>query len=103
MHQFSTDAKDHLMISHRSLDDLWKTYSSTSTLHGMSFLGTSKSVSAKVLWLLIIVAGLILSSLGIHECLKGWEANPVITAVWQVPIESTPFPSITICPMGDER
>jgi len=69
----------------------------------MSFLGTSRSISAKLLWFLIIVAGLILSSFGIHECLKGWEANPVITAVWQVPIESTPFPSITICPIGEER
>ena len=47
--------------------------------------------------------GLILAVIGIDECVKGWEQNPVVTSVWQVPIESIPFPSITICPIGGER
>ena len=80
-----------------------KTFSTTSTLHGISFVGTSASVLTKLLWLAIVILGLVLSIIGIDQCFKGWEANPVITAVWQVPIESTPFPSITICPIGDER
>ena len=87
----------------QSLPEMLKTFSTTSTLHGISFVGTSASVLTKLLWLAIVILGLVLSIIGIDQCFKGWEANPVITAVWQVPIESTPFPSITICPIGDER
>ena len=69
----------------------------------MAFLGASKSLLSRFFWLLIIIIGLILAVIGIDECVKGWEQNPVVTAVWQVPIESIPFPSITICPVGGER
>ena len=83
--------------------ELLKTFSTTSNIHGISFVGTSGNVLIKLLWLAIVILGLGFSIIGIDQCFKGWEANPVITAVWQVPIESTPFPSITVCPISDER
>ena len=86
-----------------SFKDVFRTFTANSTLHGISFLGTSRSLEARMLWLLIIISVLALSIIGIDQCVKGWESNPVITAVWQVPIESAPFPSITICPLEEER
>ena len=86
-----------------SFEELLRKFSTRSTLHGMAFLGASKSLLSRVFWLLIIIMGLILAVIGIDECVKGWEQNPVVTAVWQVPIESILFPSITICPIGGER
>ena len=86
-----------------SFQELLKNFSTTSTLHGVSFIGTSRSVISRILWLIIIVIGLVSAVIDIDQCFKGWANNPVITAVWQVPIESTPFPSITVCPIGGER
>ena len=86
-----------------TLQDLFHTFSSTSTLHGMSFLGTTRNWFSKVIWIFIVLGGLVLSIIGIDQCVKGWESNPVITSVWQVPIESIPFPSVTICPIVDKR
>lgn len=86
-----------------SFKELLKAFSTTSTLHGISFVGTSTSVLSRLLWLVIVIMGLVLAVIGIDQCFKGWEQNPVITAVWQIPIESVPFPSITVCPIGGER
>ena len=86
-----------------SFKEVFKTFTENSTLHGISYLGTSKGLVARMLWLLIIISGLSLSIIGIDKSFKEWESNPVITAVWQIPIESAPFPSITICPFENER
>ena len=106
LHMISNVSNYHIFVfidKDISFKELLKSFSTTSTLHGISFVGTSGSVLTKLIWLAIVITGLVLSIIGIDQCFKGWEQNPVITAVWQVPIESTPFPSVTICPIGDER
>ena len=90
-------------VEKEEFDDLFHTFHTTSTVHGVSLFGTSRSLMAKLFWILIVTIGLVLSIVGIDECFKGWNSNPVITAVWQMPIESVNFPSITICPMGQKQ
>ena len=86
-----------------SVVDLFQTFSTASTLHGIYYLGKSQRWYSRFLWLFIVIVGLIFSVICIEQCFKGWQQNPVVTAVWQVPIQTIPFPSITICPTGDER
>ena len=86
-----------------SVQGLFQTFSTASTLHGVYYLGSSQRWYSRFLWLFIVVVGLIFSIICIEECFRGWQQNPVVTAVWQVPIQAIPFPSITICPKGNKR
>ena len=46
---------------------------------------------------MVVLSGISGAIYIIDNSFKAWASNPVITAVEQIPIESVPFPSITIC------
>ena len=50
-----------------------------------------------------MVVGIVSAVTIINNSFEAWKDAPVITSVIQIPIESVPFPSVTICPMERNR
>ena len=50
-----------------------------------------------------MVVGIVSAVTIINNSFEAWKEAPVITSVIQIPIESVPFPSVTICPMERNR
>lgn len=83
--------------------DKWKEFCSSSTIHGTYFWSESHSLVVKLVWMIVVMAGIASAIFTINSSFEGWKKNPVITSVFQRPIESVPFLAITICPMDDTR
>ena len=71
----------------------------SSTIHGVNFWTNTKSILAKLLWVIIVLTGIGAASFMIWNNFQTWAANPVVVSVVQVPIEQAPYPSVTVCPM----
>ena len=71
-------------------------YLESTTIHGFSYLGASKSVIERVAWVLIIGTCFALAWTLIVKNIKDANENPVLTTFENVPVKEVPFPSITI-------
>jgi len=74
-------------------------YLSGATIHGFSQLSQARHVMSKIIWLTSIISTIAMASYMIYYCNRGWEENPIITSVAQIPIESITFPPVTVCPL----
>lgn len=81
---------------------LFQRFCDSSTIHGTYFWGQeNKATAAKLVWIVIVFAGVSTSAIIINNSFSAWKLNPVITSVAQNAIEQVPFPSVTICPLGN--
>ena len=76
---------------------MFDTFTSSSTIHGTFFWSHCTHWATKLFWFMVVLSGISGAIYIIDNSFKAWASNPVITAVEQIPIESVPFPSITIC------
>ena len=87
-----------------NIKDLFSKFCNSSTIHGTYFLGESTTGKvARFAWLIVVILGAVGSVIIINNTYEGWKANPIITSVAQLPIESISFLSITVCPLDDTR
>ncbi|QQP35869.1 Gonad-specific amiloride-sensitive sodium channel 1, partial [Caligus rogercresseyi] len=78
------------------LQDLFNRFCESSSIHGINYWHTT-------LWTFVTLLGIGSAAFMIRNNFISWESNPIIVSVWQVPIEQSPFPGITICPLDDTR
>ncbi|XP_055621989.1 pickpocket protein 28-like [Toxorhynchites rutilus septentrionalis] len=85
----------------RQLGNIFAEYCSTSTIHGVSYIGAQQRSKCERFWWIVMLG------LSLYGCAKliekiyhKWDSGPVIlsfdrkpTPVWQMP-----FPAVTICP-----
>ena len=83
----------------------WRTVQTTiceflesSTIHGLVYISTSKTILAKVLWICIITLGFSTAGYLIYDSFYDWAESPTVTSVETFPISEVPFPEVTVCP-----
>ena len=90
----------------RRIVDTTKQYSSTTTIHGISYLaGEDVSGLERVLWATVVLFAMAFTTYQVITLYNDWQDQPVITTLDTVslPIEEIEFPAVTICPQGTRR
>ena len=75
-----------------------KEFLESSTIHGLSYISTSRKVGVKYLWVGIVITGFTISGILIFQSFKQWNKSPVGTSEETLPISEISFPRITVCP-----
>ena len=78
--------------------DILKEFLESSTIHGLTYISTSKSRAGKVFWALVVLGGFCSASYLINNSYVEWSTSPVAISIHTVPIEKLPFPKVTVCP-----
>ena len=74
-----------------------RTFLESSTIHGLTYISTTRKY-ARILWILIVLAGFIGASLLINESFDSWSESPIKTTLETKPISEIKFPKVTVCP-----
>ena len=74
-----------------------RTFLESSTIHGLSYISTTRKF-ARLFWILVVIAGFVGASLLIKESFDSWSESPVKTTVETLPIDEIRFPKVTVCP-----
>ena len=70
----------------------------SSSIHGMSYISTSKRNTTRLLWILVVSTGFIGAGVLIYQSFEGWANSPITTTIETVAIEKMTFPKVTVCP-----
>ena len=70
----------------------------SSTIHGLSYISTSKRSLVKLLWMTIVVTGFSGAAVLIHQSFQAWEESPITTTVETRSTKEMRFPKVTVCP-----
>ena len=73
------------------------TFFESSTIHGLSYIATTRKYVRKF-WILVVIVGFVGASLIIKESFASWSESPVKTTIETLPISDIKFPKITVCP-----
>jgi hypothetical protein len=90
--------KDDLVES-AEYAELWDKLSNSITIHGIYFIGESRTWIGTILWAIIVFTGIFGAATIIYDSYGYWGEHPVLTTIKQIPVETSDFPSITICPL----
>ena len=71
---------------------------STSTIHGLSHIGSAKSWPLRLFWILVVIAGFGIASYLISSSYSEWAKSPVSSTTITRPISELDFPEVTVCP-----
>ena len=74
-----------------------RTFLESSTIHGLTYISTTRKY-ARILWILIVLAGFIGASLLIKESFVSWSESPIQTTIESLPISKIRLPKVTVCP-----
>ena len=78
--------------------DVVKEYLTSSTIHGLYYIGSTNSRLLRFFWIIIIVASFTISLSMICTSFSSWEKAPVISTIETKPISEARFPTVTVCP-----
>ena len=78
--------------------EILREFLESSTIHGLTYISTSKSRAGKVFWALVVLGGFCCASYFINNSYVEWSASLVATTIHTFPIEDLPFPKVTVCP-----
>ena len=70
----------------------------SSTIHGLTYISTSKRVLIKCLWIVIVITGFVVAGHLIFDSFLDWEESPVGTSEETLSISEVTFPKVTVCP-----
>ncbi len=93
------DDRDNVVTVRAVYFDIADRLFNSITMHGVYFLGESRTYVGKFLWLFIVLSGISGATVVIYDSYKNWGDHPILTTLKQIPIEKVPFPAITICPL----
>ena len=75
-----------------------KTYLETSTIHGLTYIGSSKSYVVRLLWTIVVASSFTVAVVLIRHSFSSWEESPYISTTTTLSIASVVFPKVTVCP-----
>ena len=70
----------------------------TSTIHGLNYISSSKTVAAKAIWVIIVSISFGVAGFMINNAYLEWQESPIATSIKTYPISKLDFPSVTVCP-----
>ena len=74
-----------------------KEFLDNSTIHGLSYISTTKRFS-KLFWIVIVLSGFLGASILINSSFQEWKESPIKTIIETFSIERIEFPVVTVCP-----
>ena len=86
--------------------DTTKQYSSTTTIHGISYLASDDTSGIeRVVWGIVMLFAIGFTTFQVITLYNDWQDHPVITTLDTValPIDEIEFPAVTICPQGSRQ
>ena len=86
--------------------DTTKQYSSTTTIHGISYLASDDTSGIeRVVWGIVMLFAIGFTTFQVITLYNDWQDHPVITTLDTValPIDEIEFPAVTICPQGSRN
>ena len=101
-----TEKLRNKISTRKRIVDTTKQYSSTTTIHGISYLaGDDVSGVERLLWTIVVLFAIVLTTFQVVTLYNDWQDQPVITTLdtAALPIEEIEFPAVTICPQGSRR
>ena len=81
--------------------DVLREFLETSTIHGLSYISTSRSKVAKAIWFLCVLFSLSAAFFLIWKATAEQEEDPFSTTIAIRPIKELDFPVVSICPPKD--
>ena len=75
-----------------------KTFLESSTIHGLTYISTSKKILVKICWVFVVIGGFTGAGVMINNSFKSWSESPVKTTIETLPITDLTLPNITVCP-----
>ena len=78
--------------------DCIKEFLESSTVHGLTYISTSRNNLVKLFWVVIVFTGFLTASFMIRLSFEAWEKSPIATTIETLPISKAPFPIVTVCP-----
>lgn len=75
----------------------WRVFVGSSTLHGLQYVFTSRTLVRRILWALFLVAAIVWFSFQSSKLLRKYFSHPVTTKVSLVYEGSPEFPAVSIC------
>ena len=76
---------------------LIKSFLESSTIHGLTYISTTKH-AVKLFWIATVIAGFTAASFLILRSFKDWNESPIKTTIETLPIADITFPKLTVCP-----
>ena len=70
----------------------------SSSIHGLFYIRGAKSPLARMIWILIVLAGFSAAGKVIYDSFQAWDESPVVSSVRTKPITQMKFPQVTVCP-----
>ena len=74
-----------------------RTFLESSTIHGLSYIATTKRL-IKIFWVLVVIAGFTGAGILIYKSILDWQENPITTTIETLPITDINLPKVTVCP-----
>ena len=70
----------------------------SSTIHGLIYISTSKTILVRSFWVFVVVAGFLTGGYLIYQANVDWHNHPFASSEETLPISEITFPRITVCP-----
>ena len=70
----------------------------TSSITGLSYIKTYKSICSRIYWIIIVFTSISFSIFFINDSLNDWAEQPVKSSTEVLPISGVKLPGITVCP-----
>ena len=70
----------------------------SSTIHGLTYISTTKSTLVRLIWIAIVIAGFSVAGMFIHSSFSSWAESPILTSIETFPISQAVFPKVVVCP-----
>ena len=74
-----------------------RTFLESSTVHGLSYISTTRRY-VRIFWILVVIAGFGGASFLIKKSFDAWSESPVKTHIDSLPISKITLPKVTVCP-----
>nr|CAH7742091.1 unnamed protein product [Callosobruchus chinensis] len=85
----------------KGLDAYFNEYCATTTMHGFKYLVENRSRCEKYFWAILILVAIAICCILISRILLRFMSSPIMVSfsTKESPINSVPFPAVTICPV----
>ena len=81
--------------------DCLREFLESSTIHGLSYIATSRSKVGQVGWTFIVALGFGCAGWLIQSSFTNWSSSPIATTITPHPVSGFPFPKVAVCPPRD--
>ena len=77
--------------------ELVRTFLESSSIHGLSYIASTRKLS-RVFWMLVVIVGFSLAVSLIYASFQSWTHNPVTTTMETLHLSQMLLPKVTVCP-----